>query len=152
MLDYTAKGIKVANQLNLKVGYFWIIWWDKCNRGPWSARGKQQKESEELCKNDERCNDAVLEGTRRGPWVKEGGSDLQILTPSFWHQVVLWKTNFPWTEVGGDGFGIILMSSLQPRSFSCTVLSRVPTPIRIYCCHWSYRRWNSGANERWESL
>ena len=48
----------------------------------------------------------------------------------------------------GDGFGIILMSSLQPRSFSCTVLSRVPTSLRIYCCHWSYRRWNAGANER----
>ena len=75
------------------------------------------------------------------------GIDLWSSHPQpFWQQgLVLWKIIFPWT-LTGDGLGMNLIRRAQPRSLSCTVHSRVCTPVRIYCRHWPNWRWSSGRN------
>ena len=127
------------------------MWWDKCYQRTLKVEeGSSRKESEATMQEwSERCNDAGLQGTRRGPWVKEGEWPLDQQPPSFLAPGTGFvKDKFSMDQgEWRDGFEIILMRSLQHRSFPCTVLSRVPTPIRIYCCHWSDRRWNSDANE-----
>ena len=40
----------------------------------------------------------------------------------------------------------ILIRSKQPRCFTCAVHSRLHTPVRIYCHHWSDRRRSSGGH------
>ena len=48
----------------------------------------------------------------------------------------------------GDGFGMILIRSAQPRFLKLAGHSRVHTPKRTECCCWSDRRQSSGSNER----
>ena len=81
----------------------------------------------------------------QGRWVTSRSATPILFGTRYWFCE---RQIFHGPRWGGGGLGMILTRSLQPRSFSCTVFSRVPTPTRIYCCHWSDRRWNSGANER----
>ena len=43
------------------------------------------------------------------------------------------EDNFSWTRVEGYDFGVVLIRSMQPRSLTCAVHSRVCASKRIQC-------------------